>query len=141
MLITLKPGCYVLTCEAQVLDALLKEVCAALLETDVNVKLVATLRQKVKAKVKASFEAGADKGKEINRKNIVQKVSSRKPEIYTFADIESRLSSMSSSNWWILGWNRISPRRVNPMLSWLSVFRCASSYIKCEGCIAERDIG
>ena len=59
----------------QVLDALLKEVCAALLETDVNVKLVASLRQKVKAKVKASLESGADKGKDANRKSIVQKVS------------------------------------------------------------------
>lgn len=58
----------------QVLDALLKEVCAALLETDVNVKLVATLRQKVKAKVKATLETGVDKGKDVNRKNIVQKV-------------------------------------------------------------------
>lgn len=56
------------------LEALLKEVCAALLESDVNVKLVASLRQKVKAKVKASIEGGADKGKEANRKNVVQKV-------------------------------------------------------------------
>ena len=64
----------------QVLDALLKEVCAALLETDVNVKLVATLRQKVKAKVKASLESGADKGKDTNRKNIVQKVSRQLPQ-------------------------------------------------------------
>lgn len=53
---------------------MLKEVCAALLETDVNVKLVASLRQKVKTKVKASLESGADKGKDANRKNIVQKV-------------------------------------------------------------------
>lgn len=60
--------------ERQVLDALLKEVCAALLETDVNVKLVASLRQKVKAKVKASLEGGADKGKDTNRKHVVQKV-------------------------------------------------------------------
>lgn len=58
----------------QVLDTLLKDVCAALLETDVNVKLVASLRQKVKAKVKASLESGADKGKDVNRKSIVQKV-------------------------------------------------------------------
>ncbi|THG98958.1 hypothetical protein EW026_g3312 [Hermanssonia centrifuga] len=57
----------------KVLDILLKEVCAALLESDVNVKLVASLRQKVKAKVKASLESGADKGKDVNRKNIVQK--------------------------------------------------------------------
>lgn len=60
---------------SQVLDALLKEVCAALLESDVNVKLVASLRQKVKAKVKASIEGGGDKGKDANRRNIVQKVS------------------------------------------------------------------
>jgi signal recognition particle subunit SRP54 len=33
------------------IDALLKELCAALLESDVNVKLVASLRSKVKAKV------------------------------------------------------------------------------------------
>ncbi|KAG8967944.1 Signal recognition particle [Tulasnella sp. 419] len=55
------------------LDALLKEVASALLESDVNVKLVATLRQKVKAKVKAQIEAGADKGKDINRKSIIQR--------------------------------------------------------------------
>ncbi|CAL1704695.1 unnamed protein product [Somion occarium] len=59
--------------DEKVLDALLKEVCAALLESDVNVKLVSSLRQKVKAKVKASLESGADKGKDANRKNIVQK--------------------------------------------------------------------
>lgn len=44
------------------------------METDVNVKLVASLRQKVKAKVKASLETGADKGKDANRKHVVQKV-------------------------------------------------------------------
>ncbi|EKM55354.1 uncharacterized protein PHACADRAFT_255925 [Phanerochaete carnosa HHB-10118-sp] len=59
--------------DEKVLDTLLKDVCAALLETDVNVKLVAQLRQKVKAKVKASLESGADKGKDVNRKSIVQK--------------------------------------------------------------------
>ena len=53
---------------------MLKEVASALLESDVNVKLVASLRQKVKAKVKASIEAGADKGKDLNRRNIIQKV-------------------------------------------------------------------
>ena len=59
--------------DEKVLDATLKEVCAALLESDVNVKLVASLRQKVKAKVKAVLESGADK-KEGNRKSVVQKV-------------------------------------------------------------------
>lgn len=60
--------------DEKVLDAILKEVCAALLESDVNVKLVASLRQKVKAKVKTVLEGGADKGKEGNRKSVVQKV-------------------------------------------------------------------
>ncbi|KAH8116925.1 SRP54-type protein [Phellopilus nigrolimitatus] len=59
--------------DEKVLDALLKEICAALLESDVNVKLVQQLRQKVKAKAKAYFESGADRGKEANRKNVVQK--------------------------------------------------------------------
>ena len=40
-----------------------------------NVKLVAQLRQKVKTKVKAALEGGADKGKEQNRRYVVQKVS------------------------------------------------------------------
>ncbi|KAF8212164.1 SRP54-type protein [Mycena galopus ATCC 62051] len=56
------------------LDATLKEITSALLESDVNVKLVQSLRQKVKAKVKASIEASAaDKSKEANRKNLIQK--------------------------------------------------------------------
>ena len=59
---------------SQVIDALLKEICGALLESDVNVKLVSQLRQKVKTKVKAQFEAGADRGKEQNRKLVVQRV-------------------------------------------------------------------
>ncbi|THH20681.1 hypothetical protein EW146_g733 [Bondarzewia mesenterica] len=59
--------------DEKVLDALLKEVCNALLESDVNVKLVAQLRSKVKTKVKASLESSGDKVKETNRKNVVQK--------------------------------------------------------------------
>ncbi len=55
------------------LDATLKEITAALLESDVNVKLVASLRQKVKVKVKAALE-GSDKSKETNRKHLIQKV-------------------------------------------------------------------
>lgn len=53
---------------------MLKDICAALLESDVNVKLVSSLRQKVKAKARAALESGADKGKDTNRRNIVQKV-------------------------------------------------------------------
>lgn len=57
------------------LDATLKEITAALLEADVNVKLVATLRQKVKAKVKAALDS-SDKSKDVNRKHLIQKVTS-----------------------------------------------------------------
>ncbi|KIJ44024.1 hypothetical protein M422DRAFT_30581 [Sphaerobolus stellatus SS14] len=60
--------------DEKVLDAMLKEICAALLESDVNVKLVASLRQKVKAKAKAALESDANKSKEANRRQIVQKV-------------------------------------------------------------------
>lgn len=59
----------------KVLDATLKEITAALLESDVNVKLVASLRQKVKAKVKTALDGNAADKKETNRKNLVQKVS------------------------------------------------------------------
>ena len=57
------------------MDALLKELCSALLESDVNVKLVSQLRAKVKAKVKKNLEE-AEKagGREANKKNVVQKV-------------------------------------------------------------------
>jgi signal recognition particle subunit SRP54 len=57
-----------------VLDATLKEITAALLESDVNVKLVASLRAKVKTKVKAALEGSADKSKDSNKKNMMQKV-------------------------------------------------------------------
>jgi len=57
-----------------VLDATLKEITAALLESDVNVKLVASLRAKVKTKVKATLEGNADKSKDSNKKNMMQKV-------------------------------------------------------------------
>ncbi|RSH77930.1 Signal recognition particle [Apiotrichum porosum] len=55
------------------IDALLKELCAALLESDVNVKLVAQLRAKVKAK-KSLEEAEKASGREVNKKNVVQKL-------------------------------------------------------------------
>lgn len=50
-----------------VLDAILKEICTALLESDVNVKLVSNLRTKVKTKVVPSL------GSDGNKKNIIQK--------------------------------------------------------------------
>ncbi len=79
----------------QVLDATLKEITAALLESDVNVKLVASLRQKVKAKVKAALES-ADKSKDVNRKNLIQKVCFLRPSWYSiFRFHPPRLSLMS----------------------------------------------
>ena len=73
---TLGPTLCSLFLVLQVLESLLKEICAALLESDVNVKLVSSLRQSVKATVKASIEGGADKGREAYRKNVAQKVRS-----------------------------------------------------------------
>lgn len=60
----------------QALDALLKDVCSALLESDVNVKLVSSLRSKVRAKVKPILEGNADKAKEANRRQLIQKAIS-----------------------------------------------------------------
>lgn len=57
----------------QVLDAMLKEICTALLESDVNVKLVASLRTKVKTKVKPALEEVVERGKEAQRMNVVRK--------------------------------------------------------------------
>lgn len=53
----------------QVLDAVLKEICSALLESDVNVLLVGNLRKSVKAKVKVDELAAG-----VNKKRIIQKV-------------------------------------------------------------------
>jgi signal recognition particle GTPase len=84
----------------------LKEVCAALLESDVNVKLASQLRQKVRAKAKAAFEGGGEKVKEANRKHVVQKVSmivhSPLPRFHLINHF-CRLSSMSWLAWWTLG--------------------------------------
>ncbi|KAI6132191.1 SRP54-type protein [Pisolithus croceorrhizus] len=59
--------------DEKVLDTTLKEITAALLEADVNVKLVASLRQNVKVKVKAALD-GSDKSKDSNKKTLIQKV-------------------------------------------------------------------
>jgi len=111
--------------DEKVLDAILKEVCAALLESDVNVKLVASLRQKVKAKVKAALEGGADKGKEGNRKSVVQKVSwsiawCSDSHDYRPYSMSSLISSTPVSN-------LINLRRVSRTLSWPLACRCVCS--------------
>lgn len=57
-------------------DALLKNVCAALLESDVNVRLVQGLRTSVRGTVKEQLNDGdkASRMTEGQRRNIVQKV-------------------------------------------------------------------
>ncbi|KAK9449690.1 SRP54-type protein [Limtongia smithiae] len=54
--------------DEKALDNMLKEVCVALIETDVNVKLVATLRTNIKKKV--NFK---DPAPGLNRRRLVQK--------------------------------------------------------------------
>ncbi|ORX99592.1 signal recognition particle protein [Basidiobolus meristosporus CBS 931.73] len=54
--------------DEEVLDALLKEICAALLESDVNVRLVQGLRKNIKSIVNIEELAGG-----INKKKIIQK--------------------------------------------------------------------
>ncbi len=50
---------------------MLKEICSALLEADVNVKLVGSLRKSIKGSV--NFK---DLAPGVNKKRIIQKVSS-----------------------------------------------------------------
>jgi hypothetical protein len=112
--------------DEKVLDAILKEVCAALLESDVNVKLVSSLRQKVKAKVKTVLEGGADKGKEGNRKSVVQKAfwSIMCGLQYTHKCRRYLMSSLISSTPVSSLTNR---RRVSRTLSWPSVCKYVCS--------------
>lgn len=68
----------------ELIDELLKDICAALLESDVNVKLVQQLRKNVKKEVSAQATA------ESNKRRLVQKVS----------------LSHSSTTTHLLPWNR-----------------------------------
>ncbi len=65
------------TVDDKAVDLLLKTVCSALLESDVNVRLVGSLRDKVRGSVRAQLNpatpAGAEPLNEVQRKNIVQK--------------------------------------------------------------------
>ena len=56
------------TCWLQVLDACLKEIVTALLQADVNVKLVMNLRTNVKVRAN-----NADKGAGLNKRKIIEK--------------------------------------------------------------------
>ena len=64
----------------QVLDACLKEITTALLQADVNVKLVMNLRTNVKTRAN-----NADKGAGLNKRKIIEK------------SVVDELSSMLSS--------------------------------------------
>ena len=57
------------TSSVQVLDACLKEITTALLQADVNVKLVMNLRTNVKTRA-----YNADKGAGLNKRKIIEKV-------------------------------------------------------------------
>lgn len=65
------------------IDALLKAVCTALLESDVNVKLVQRMRESVKGSVKEQLNEGAkaQNMSEVQRKNVVQKVSGEESKV------------------------------------------------------------
>lgn len=60
------------------IDGLLKNVCSALLESDVNVRLVQGLRNNVRSTVKEQLNEGdkAARMTEGQRRNVVQKVNS-----------------------------------------------------------------
>lgn len=57
-----------------VLDACVKEICTALLQADVNVKLVARLRDNVKKRVNMEEMAGG-----LNKRKIIEKVLAAVP--------------------------------------------------------------
>lgn len=52
---------------AQVLNAMLKEICAALLESDVNIRLVKQLRENVKSVIDFDDMAGG-----LNKRRMIQ---------------------------------------------------------------------
>jgi len=52
-----------------VLDACMKEICTALIQADVNVKLVANMRANVKKRVNMEEMAGG-----LNKRKIIEKV-------------------------------------------------------------------
>lgn len=56
------------TIDDKVLDACLKDICTALLQADINVKLVSTLRTNVKSRAN-----NADKGIGLNKRKIIEK--------------------------------------------------------------------
>ena len=56
------------TLDEKVLDACLKEICTALLQADVNAKLVFGLRTNVKTRAN-----NADKGAGLNKRKIIEK--------------------------------------------------------------------
>jgi signal recognition particle subunit SRP54 len=63
--------------DEQLLDAILREICAALLASDVNVKLVQNLRTNIKSVVNIRELAAG-----INKKRLIQKVSTTSHDHY-----------------------------------------------------------
>lgn len=72
---------------SQALDSTLKSICAALLESDVNVQLVKGLRERVKVRVLPQLRELEAKGNDAHvgnkGKQAIQKVS-RSPDWYCF---------------------------------------------------------
>lgn len=56
------------TVDEETLDAVLKQICSALLESDVNVRLVGNLRKSIKAKVNLKDQPAG-----VNKKRLIQK--------------------------------------------------------------------
>ncbi|KAK9432750.1 SRP54-type protein [Lipomyces doorenjongii] len=68
--------------DEKALDSMLKEICMALLESDVNVKLVSTLRANIKKKINLKDQAPG-----INKRRLVQKTVF--DELCTLVDCQS----------------------------------------------------
>lgn len=93
--------------DERALDACLKEICAALLSSDVNVKLVAKLRDSVRAKMLPILQASQNvsgQGVTSRERQQLQKVRSRQANssLYMLKSLNYRLSLMSSLRLWIL---------------------------------------
>lgn len=80
---------------SQAFDAMIKEICNALMESDVNVKLVAGLRASIRKSV--NFK---DIGPGVNKKRLIQKVpgNSPRPGLRPVLTEPCRPSSMNSSS-------------------------------------------
>ena len=88
------------------LDSVLKEICKALLESDVNIKLVQNLRNNIKSIVNLESLASG-----VNKRKIIQKVWFISLHYNWHLNFITRLSLMNFVVLWILGWNLSNQRR------------------------------